>query len=54
MDLVALRLARGGWFGGDPGRVKSAPVGDVLNALSYEGFADLYSEVEYELNKPST
>ena len=50
---MALRLAKAGYYGGDPGRVKEAPVGDVLNALSYEGFADLYSEVEYELNKPS-
>jgi len=49
--LVALRLARGGWFGGDPGRVKSAPVGDVLNALAYEGFVGEYESVEYELNK---
>ena len=48
---MALRLARAGYYGGDPGRVKAAPVGDVLNALAYEGFADLYSEVEYELNK---
>jgi len=48
---VALRLARGGWFGGDPGRVKSAPVGDVLNALAYEGFVGEYESVEYELNK---
>ncbi len=48
---MALRLARGGWFGGDPGRVKAAPVVDVLNALSYEGFVGEYEAVEYELNK---
>jgi hypothetical protein len=49
--LVALRLARGGWFSGDPGRVKEAPVCDVLNALAYEGFVSEYEAVEYEMNK---
>ena len=48
---MALRLARGGWFGGDPGRVKASPVGDVLNALAYEGFVGEYEAVEYEMNK---
>ena len=48
---MALRLARGGWFGGDPGAVKRAPVVDVLNALAYEGFVVEYETVEYELNK---
>jgi hypothetical protein len=51
VDLVALRLAKAGYYGGDPGRVKSAPVGDVLNALAYEGFIGEYEAVEYEMNK---
>lgn len=48
---MALRLAKAGYYGGDVGAVKSAPVGDVLNALAYEGFVGEYESVEYELNK---
>lgn len=48
---MALRLAKAGYYGGDPGRVKMAPVDDVLNALAYESFVGEYEAVEYELNK---
>lgn len=48
---MALRLAKAGYYGGDPGKVKTASVVDVLNALSFEAFTSDYSEVEYELNK---
>ena len=48
---MALRLARAGYYGGDVGRVKAAPVDDVLNALAYEGFVSEYESVEYELNR---
>ena len=49
--MVALRLAKAGYYGGDPGRVKDAPVDDVLNAFAYEGFVSDYESVEYELNR---
>ena len=48
---MALRLARAGYYGGDVGAVKKAPVGDVLNAFAYEGFVGDYETVEYELNR---
>jgi len=46
-----LRLAKSGYYGGDPGAVKKASVVDVLNALAYEGFVSDYEAIEYELNK---
>jgi hypothetical protein len=46
-----LRLAKAGYFGGDPGAVKRGSVNDVLNALAFESFANEYAETEYELNK---
>lgn len=48
---MALRLAKAGYYGGDPGAVKRGAVDDVLNALAYESFVSDYEMVEYEINK---
>lgn len=50
--FVAIRLARRGYYGGDPEAVLNAPVDVVQNLIGYENF-----EVEYEaeymaLNRP--
>ena len=49
--MVALRLARAGYWGGDPGRVKRAPVGDVMAAMEYENFCIDYEAASFELQK---
>jgi len=51
VELIALRLAKAGYYGGDPGAIKRAPVDDVLNVLSYDVFLSEYDSVEYEINK---
>ena len=49
--VVALRLARQGYYGGDPERVLKAPSDMVLAAADYEGFLADYEMAYYELNR---
>ena len=51
--MVALRLARQGYYGGDPERVLKAPSDMVLAAAEYEGFLHDYEIAYYDLNKSS-
>ena len=48
---IALRLAKAGWWQGDPGKVLNAPVDDVLGALQYDNFLNDYERMTFELNK---
>jgi hypothetical protein len=48
---MALRLAKDGWWGGDPGKVMDAPVEDVLDALAYERFRSEYESETMRLNR---
>lgn len=48
---MALRLAKDGWWGGDPGKVLAAPVEEVLEAVAYEGFVSDYERELIRLNK---
>jgi hypothetical protein len=47
---VALRLARAGYYSGDPERVLKAPVDIVLAALHFEAFKHEYERTYYALN----
>jgi hypothetical protein len=49
--VIALRLARAGYWGGDPCAVKAAPVGEVLTALEYETFCGDYEAADYEMQR---
>lgn len=49
--LIALRLAKAGYFGGDPAAVLAGRVDLVLAAMEYEKFENDKEEVYYELNK---
>lgn len=48
---MALRLAKAGYYGGDPGKVLAAPVDLVLGALHYERFLDEYQEAALNLSR---
>lgn len=43
--MLALRLANGGWWGGDPGAVLRAPADEVMLAVQYEDFKHTF-EIE--------
>lgn len=49
--MLAMRVAKAGYYGGDPSRVLDARVDHVMAILEYERFTNEYQEVEYELNK---
>ena len=49
--MTCLRLAKAGYWGGDPEKVASARVDYVLDALAYNGFLNELEEVARELNK---
>jgi hypothetical protein len=49
--LVALRLAKAGYYGGSLQAVLEARADHVLAALEFEGFQADYELVSYELNK---
>lgn len=49
--VVAVKLAKAGYWGGDPGAVKRAPTDEVLAAYDYEDFCSEYEAADYELQK---
>jgi hypothetical protein len=48
---VSLRLAKAGYWQGDPGRIMRAPADEVLAVLQYENFNSDYERATFELNK---
>lgn len=48
---MALRLAKGGWWNGDPGLIMKAPCDEVMAALRYEGFLSEYEGAVVDLNR---
>ena len=49
--MVALRLAKAGYAGGDPERVLKMRVDMVIAALQYEGFQNDYELAYIDLNR---
>lgn len=49
--ILALRLAKGGWWGGDPDAVLGAPADRVMLAVQYEGFTANYETEMYNIAK---
>lgn len=49
--MLALRLAKDGWWGGDPGKVMMAPADEVLEALAYEIFRAEHETETLRLNR---
>lgn len=48
---MALKLAKAGWWQGDPGKILRAPADEVIGALSYEAFLSDYEQAVYDLSK---
>lgn len=48
---IALRLAKAGWWQGDPGKVLRAPANEVMAAVHYENFLPEYENAIIELNR---
>lgn len=48
--MLALRLAKAGWWGGDPDAVEMAPTESVLDAADYEKFTADYERAFIRLN----
>lgn len=49
--MLALRLAKAGWWGGDPDAVEAAPVDSVLDAAELEKFDADYERAWLALNR---
>lgn len=49
--LIALRLAKAGYAGGDPERILKMRADIVIAALQYEGFIGDYEAAYIELNR---
>lgn len=48
---MGLRLAKAGYYQGDPNKVLSAPVNVVIGIIEYEAFVSDYERTYTELNK---
>ena len=48
---ISLKLAKAGWWQGDPGRVMQAPADEVLAAAQFETFQSDYEQATIELNR---
>jgi hypothetical protein len=49
--MVALRLAKAGYAGGDPERVLKMRADFVISALQYETFLNEYERTYVEINR---
>ena len=49
--FVALRLAKAGYFQGNPDNILQAPVDTVLNILHYEAFDNDYFEASRKMSE---
>jgi hypothetical protein len=50
-DIAIFRLAKEGYWGGDPERIRNAPVDLVMETLWFEDFSIQFEKELYELNK---
>lgn len=48
---ICLKVAKAGYYGGNPAFVRQAPVDDVLSILDYEHFLDVYDYTEFKINE---
>jgi hypothetical protein len=48
---ISLRLAKAGWWQGDPGAIMRAPADEVMAAYQYDNFVADYERAVFDLNK---
>mgnify|MGYP006350734283 CR=1 FL=1 len=48
---MRVKIAKDGYYGGDPHAVGEASITDILDIIAYESFRADYMETERELNK---
>ncbi len=51
MTVIALKVAKLGYYGGNPEKVMQAKASWVFSVLEYENFLADYENTEYDLNK---
>lgn len=51
LRFLRVKIAKLGYYGGDPHKVGEATITDVLDILAYEAFEADYTTTERELNK---
>ena len=49
--VIALRLANGSWWGGNPGVILEAPADEVMLAIQYENFKSDYEQESLNMAK---
>lgn len=49
--MIALRLAKAGYMGGDPHKVLGSPVDVVISMLQYENFLGDYERTWVHMNR---
>lgn len=52
--IIALRLAKAGYMGGDPTQVMRSPVDTVVAMLHYENFLGDYERTWVQMNRKET
>lgn len=51
--MIALRLAKAGYYGGDPEKVLQGRVDHILDAIEFERFTADFEDAYIEMNKES-
>lgn len=53
VDVISIRLAKAGYWAGNPEAVKDAPSDEVMRAWHYEQFVNDYERTWWNLNRES-
>ena len=53
LAFLSIRIAKQGFYGGDPDKVLKAPITTIMNILSFEQYECEYQETLRELNNGS-
>lgn len=49
--IISLKVAKAGYYGGNPAFVRQAPIDDVISILDYENFLGEYEFTEFKMNE---
>lgn len=51
---ISLKLAKAGWWEGDPGKIMCAPADEVMAAAQYDNFVVEFEQAAIQLNREPT